>query len=87
MTNWKSLITRTMKMHGDSWDNVVSCTLSVHELYERFDDSYGSKEGKPFTLWTNTRVYFPVVYDGCEWVESVFRDPDGKPTDHFGSGG
>ena len=46
-------------------------------------DNIGS-EGKPFTIWTANTVYFPVVYDGAEWVGSVSRNPDGKPTDHQG---
>ena len=84
MTNWKSLIAETMKSHNDSWDNVVSCTLTEEELRESFDAGYGYPEGKPFTLWTKTRVYFPTVYDGAEGVGSVSRNPDERPTEHFG---
>ena len=75
-----------MKSHDDSWDNVVSCTLTEEELRESFDDDFGGQEGKPFTVWTETRVYFPAIYDGAEWVESVSRNPDGKPTGHVGGG-
>ena len=85
-TNWKLLITENMKEYDDLWDSVVSCTLTEEELCEQFDDDYGCYEGKPFTLWTKTRVYFPVVYDGAVWVGSAFRDPNGKPTSHCGGG-
>ena len=81
---WKSLIEETMESHNDSWDNVVSCTLTAAELVEFFDAGYGAPEGKPFTLWTKTRVYFPLTYDGAEGVGSVSRDPDKSPTEHFG---
>ncbi len=67
---------------GEGWGDVVSCTLSEDELDVRFDDGYGCAEGKPFTLWTTNRVYFPTEYDGLEDVASVSRDPDGRPTDH-----
>ena len=85
-SDWKSLITEAMTVHDDSWDNVVSCTLTEEELCEFFDEGYGGPEGKPFTVWTKTRVYFPAVYDGLEWVESVSRNPDGNPTHHVGGG-
>jgi hypothetical protein len=84
MTNWKQLIQEAMKTHNETFDDVVSSTLTEEELLEMFDDGYGTNEGTPFTLWTTNRVYFPVVYDGAEWVESVSRNPDGKPTSHFG---
>ena len=86
MANWKSKITFELEMNDESWDNVVSCTLTEEGLRESFDDSYGREEGKPFTLWTKTRVYFPVTYDGAEWVGSVSRNPDGNPTEHVGGG-
>ena len=84
MSNWKALITFEMEMEDESWDNVVSCTLTEEELREYFDNGFGGEEGKPFTLWTKTRVYFPVCYDGKEWVSSVSRNPDGEPTHHIG---
>ena len=84
MTNWKELIQLQMKIHEETFEDVVETTLTEEELVEPFDAGYGGSEGKPFTLWTTHRVYFPVVYDGAEWVESVSRNPDGKPTYHFG---
>lgn len=55
-------------------------------LLEEFDNGYGTSEGYPFTLWTKTHVYFPVVYDGSEWVESVPRNPPDtpEPKEHVG---
>ena len=82
MANWKSMIAEEMTKHDDSWDNVVSCTLTEEQLRVSFDDDYGGREGKPFTLWTEARVYFPVVYYGAEWVRSVSRNPDGNSTEH-----
>ena len=51
-----------------------------------FDAGYGSSHGPQFTAWTADRVYFPVVYDGAEWVGSVPRNPCGQATEHVGGG-
>ena len=84
MTNWREIIQYEMNKHNETFEDVVSSTLTKKELLEMFDAGYGTSEGKPFTLWTTNRVYFPGVYDGAEWVESVSRNPDGKPTYHIG---
>lgn len=84
MTNWKELIQHEMKKQGETFEDVVECTLTDEELMVEFYDGFGCSEGAPFTLWTTNRVYFPIVYDGAEWVGSVSRNPDGKPTRHFG---
>lgn len=82
--NWKKSIQIEMESNGDSFANVVSSTLSEEELNHNFDDGYGLEEGKPFTLWTNDYVYFPVMYDGSEWCGSVPRNPNGVATEHQG---
>ena len=84
MTNWKELIEYDMKFHNETFDDVVECTLTEEQLMKQFDCGYGGTEGEPFTVWTTNRVYFPICYDGAEWVESVSRNPDGKSTHHFG---
>ena len=84
MTTWKEQILHEMNTVGETFQDVVSCTLTDEELLKKFDDSFGSSQGLAFTLWTSNRVYFPAVYDGAEWVESVSRNPDGKPTHHVG---
>lgn len=81
---WRKLIEQAFKATKESWADVESCTLSEAELDVEFDDGYGGSEGKPFTLWTHKRVYFPTVYDGSEWVSSVRRHPDDQPTSHVG---
>lgn len=85
-TNWKKGITTEMKAHNDSWDNLKKSTLSDEELEINFDNSYGGTEGSEFTLWTKDRVYFPICYDGSEWVGSVPRKPSNEKTHHHGGG-
>jgi hypothetical protein len=84
MATWKQLISDELEEQGETWDDIESITLSEDELAVEFDRGWGSADGKPFTAWTARRVYFPGQYDGSEWVASVSRIPDGKPTKHVG---
>jgi hypothetical protein len=85
-TCWKEMIEQAMAEKGESWGDVVSIAPLDLDLHKEFYNGYGGTEGRPFTLWTTNRVYFPAQYDGSEWVESVARNPDGEPTDHVGGG-
>lgn len=71
-----------MKNRGETWANVVACTLYDEILDVEFEDGFGSPEGKPFTLWTEQRVYFPVEYDGAESVASAPRNPCDEVMEH-----
>lgn len=82
ITNWKTMIEEEMERYKDSFDNVVSCTLSDEELLVDFDSDYGAEEGESFTLWTKNRVYFSHSYDGSEFVSSVSRHPTNIPFVH-----
>ena len=86
MTTWKKEIYKKMKGNRETWDDVVSSTISKKELNVKFDDGYGCEEGIPFTIWTKKNVYFPACYDGSEWCASVSRNPNGKRTIHIGGG-
>jgi len=83
-STWRELISEEMKSKDDSWDNVVAKTISDVDLDEKFYSGYGAEQGKPFTLWTKARVYFPVCYDGAEWCGSVPRDPGEEIVKHVG---
>lgn len=61
-----------MKIHNETWEDVVSYTP------DELDESH------PFTLWTHKRVYFPCCYDGDTWVESVPRNPSDEITEFKG---
>ena len=98
MATWRKHIEEEMELFNDSLDNVVSCNVikvkrskkienDLDWLDIEFDDGYGIIEGFPFLLWTEKRVYFPVYYDGSEWVGSVPRNPDENAIpQHFGGG-
>jgi len=86
MATWRELITEEMEWHDETLDDVVAAApeLATGWLDDEFHNGYGSSEGCAFTVWTTHYVYFPGVYDGKEWVASVSRHPDGKPTKHVG---
>lgn len=86
MSTWKVLLEAAMKDRGESMSDLEANTLTDAELAKEFDSGYGGTEGAPFTAWTSKTVYFPLCYDGYEWVGSVSRHPDGKPTEHQGGG-
>ena len=54
------------------------------DLDREFDNGYGGSEGEPVLIWTEERVYFPVVYDGAEWMGSVPRNPVPNGQPHVG---
>lgn len=59
-------------------------TLTKDGLNREFDDGFGGSEGEPFTAWGEKYVYFPVVYDGAEWVGFAPRNPCDEKCSHFG---
>lgn len=83
-TSWRELIDAAKSRRGDTSDTVAVHPADI-DLDKRFYDGYGGPEGEPFVLWTEEYVYFPIVYDGAEWVGGVPREPktDIKPV-HFG---
>ena len=87
-TTWRILIQDEMDDHGDSFENVISSIASMEGVSEWLDiefyAGFGGKNGCSFTLWTKTRVYFPLCYDGLEWVGSVPRNPSNEITAHPG---
>lgn len=86
MTNWKTLLEQAMEAREETLADIVSNTLKEEEMEQMFDNGYGGTEGTPFTVWTEKTVYFPICYDGSEWVGSVSRNPNGLATTHQGGG-
>lgn len=82
-TCWDEAVGIAREEHGDTTPT-LRCTLSEAEMEETFSDGFGGHEGKAFTLWTEKRVYFPLVYDGSEWVGSAPRDPCDEAMEHQG---
>lgn len=85
-TSWRELINENMKEHGLTWADIIATTLTEKELDFMFDNGYGGSNGYHFTAWTKDRVFFPVQYDGAEWVGSAPRNPCDEKTEHVGGG-
>ena len=79
MATWRELINDALE-----GDELIANTLTDEEMDIEFDDGYGGSEGKSFTAWSEKRVYFPVVYDGAEWVGSAPRNPCDEACSHKG---
>ena len=70
---------------GEDFSKMVT-TLTEEELEAEFDDGWGGTQGAPFTAWGERYVYFPIQYDGAEWVGSAPRNPCDEKTEHQGGG-
>ena len=84
--SWREMVSYAMSSNKDSWENVEANTMSEAEMDVMFYSGFGGVDGIPFTVWTHDWVYFPMCYDGSEWVGSVARNPNGEPTGHQGGG-
>lgn len=67
-------------------DTIIHCTLNAEQLDTPFYSGFGGTDGAAFTAWSEKYVYFPVQYDGAEWVARVPRDPCDVATEHVGGG-
>lgn len=82
------MIQATMEENSDNtpWEAMQFAVAIPSEITRKFDPSYGTNEGSPFCAWSDSHVYFPVCYDGAEWVGSARRNPGGVPLTHQGGG-
>lgn len=72
---WREMIAAEMSKRGEDWSMVAAVSPADLDLDLQFDSGYGRREGKPFLLWTERRVYFSLDYDGSPAVASVPRAP------------
>ena len=84
ITTWRKAITEALQ-DGDSFDQ-LTIKIDPGELDREFDMGFGHEEGNPFTAWSKNWVYFPICYDGSEWVGSVPRNPCDIKMRHQGGG-
>ena len=83
MVCWHDLLKQAFAENKEKFSE-MKCTLSRKEMHRMFDDGYGTPEGTPFTAWGERYVYFPVCYDGAEWVGCAPRNPCKEATEHVG---
>ncbi len=85
MANWKQMLQDVFAKTGDDFSKMVT-TLTDDELIKDFDNGYGGTEGDGFTSWGENYVYFPMCYDGAEWVGHAPRNPCDIKMEHQGGG-
>ena len=91
-TSWSRQLMDKLEANNDTlvkicikFNNVYTFIPWDHyEFCHKFDNGFGAPEGQPFTAWGKRYVYFPAVYDGSEWIESVPRNPELTVTNHIG---
>lgn len=84
--SWRILFDDAFKRTKENWDQIIAHTFIGTQLDDRFSAGYGIEEGCPFTAWSENYVYFPLQYDGSEWVGYVERNPSKTPRRHQGGG-
>lgn len=82
-TTWRIEFDQARKDAGDA-SAVVALAPNGEAFDVEFDEDYGGPEGAPVLAWTEDRVYFPVVYDGAEWMGSAPRNPTTDGQRHVG---
>lgn len=83
MTTWRAELAHRMTQDDDPGP-VVAVAPDESALDVLFDGGYGTASGPEILVWTETRVYFPVTYDGAEWLESAPRNPQPAGQPHSG---
>lgn len=74
MFTWRKLLKTEMKFREDQSEKII-CVMSDEEIDTKFFNGSGSINGKSFLAWTDDFVYFKVIHEGEEWVESIQRNP------------
>lgn len=85
MSTWRAELASAMVAAEDAGP-VVAVAPTEEAFDVEFDAGYGGTEGRPVLAWTETRVYFPVCYDGSEWLSSAPRNPVAEGQYHEGGG-
>jgi hypothetical protein len=83
-TTWRELLTAAAGANGEEMEVLSYVGPPGFDLDREFDAGYGGQEGDPFTAWGPNWVYFPICYDGSEWVGSAPRRPCGYISRHQG---
>ena len=81
---WHRELAEEMREQGDAGP-VLAYAPTEAAFDVEFDGGYGLATGPHVLAWTDARVYFPVVYDGAEWMGSAPRNPQAEGQGHVGS--
>lgn len=84
-TTWGVELERARVEAGDTSPVIARAPQDDATWSTEFDSGYGLHRGLPVLAWSEERVYFPVVYDGAEWLDSAPRNPVAEGQEHVGS--
>lgn len=82
-TTWRNLIVEALH-EDDKFKDLLHVEIEDGGLDKVFDSGFGGTEGVPFTAWSKNWVYFPIQYDGAEWVGKAPRNPCPIRLEHQG---
>lgn len=85
LLTWRAELASEMASNEDPGP-VIHVAPSEAVLDVEFDASYGNPHGAALLVWTEGWVYFPVFYDGSEWLGSAPRNPTPHGQPHVGGG-
>lgn len=85
LQSWAEMLKKKCKEDGENFASLI-CTLTPEQMAVKFDSGFGGTNGAPFTAWGKNWVYFPICYDGAEWVGHAPRFPGHDGMDHQGGG-
>ena len=72
--NWYDELQKEFIKNGDDFSEML-ININEKEQKQEFDSGGGDCNGVPFTAWGVYFVYFPVGYDGSDYIGSVPRNP------------
>lgn len=81
LTTWRTSLNALLSELGET---LVAVAPDEPTLDVEFYPGYGGSEGPPLLAWSENHVFFPVVYDGSEWIDSAPRNPVSKGQSHVG---
>lgn len=83
MITWREALAEAMRSRDDP--GPVEAYAPDETAFDvEFDDGWGSANGPSVLAWTECHVYFPVCYDGAEWMASAPRNPQPDGQWHVG---
>jgi hypothetical protein len=85
ITTWEQELQAEMRKRNDPGP-VLFRAPNENDFNVTFCPGYGAEEGMPVLAWTEQRVYFPICYDGAEWMGSAPRNYQFEGQEHQGGG-
>jgi hypothetical protein len=85
MTTWRQELEAEGEVTEDD-SPIVAYAPDEAAFDVEFYSGYGGTNGPSVLAWSEKRVYFPVQYDGAEWLGSAPRNPVPEGQGHVGGG-